>query len=84
MLYVVGATIGRPRGHKVTFTPERVVEDVDPYNLEMNIVKLVEYPFSHGYSTNNILITLFRKFFAQLFYKKAGGFLGQSPKLFNP
>ena len=34
----------------------------------------MENPFLHGYSTNNILILIFRKFFAPLFFKKVESF----------
>ena len=32
-----------PSGQKVTFTSKWGVEDVAPYNLEMNKIKLVEH-----------------------------------------
>ena len=41
-----------------------------PYNLDIDIIKLVERLFLHGYSTNYTLILIFRKFFVLLFSKK--------------
>ena len=47
ILYVVGEAFCLPRGHKVTFVPERVAEDVDPYNLKMNIDKIGGVPIKN-------------------------------------